>query len=56
MAHTDEELSYAEPHTARLVRAALERVANKIERMAGNKTYKQAFKVAARVVRDSKPD
>jgi len=45
-----------DPETARIIRLYLERVALRIERMAANRTYTNALKIAARMVRDSKPD
>lgn len=45
-----------DPETARIVREALERAACKIEKLEANKTYKLAYRIAARVIRSLKPD
>jgi hypothetical protein len=42
--------------TTRLIRLHLERVARQLERRVGSYPYMQAWKLAARIVRDSKPD
>jgi hypothetical protein len=39
-----------------LVRAALERAACSLENRAGNKLYKAAWKVAAKIIRSHKPN
>lgn len=39
-----------------VVRLALERVAAAIERKAGNKVYMAAWKIAAKIVREMKPN
>jgi hypothetical protein len=44
------------PEIARIIRIELERIAGKVERLSGNDPYKAAFKKAARLIRDSKPD
>lgn len=42
--------------TAQLLRLTLERVAMKIERRAANEVYQRAFRIAAKIVRETKPD
>lgn len=42
--------------TARLVRGVLERAAKRVEEMAGNRIYEQAYKNAAKAIRAMKPD
>jgi hypothetical protein len=37
-------------------RVLLEAIARELETRAGNKTYKAAWKIAAKIVRDKKPD
>ena len=44
------------PETARLIRLYLERVAAKLERVQASATYMNAFRRAAKMVRESKPD
>jgi hypothetical protein len=44
------------PEIARIIRLEFERLACKIERFVGNEQYVKAFKKAARLIRDSKPD
>lgn len=45
-----------ELETKSLVRLALERAAVRIEQKSGNKVYMSAWKIAAKIVRDMKPD
>ena len=45
-----------DPRIARAVRTALECVAVKLEAKAANPTYRAAWKIAAKIIRDSKPD
>lgn len=44
------------PHTARIVRQHLERVAKVIEKLPGSKPYCIAYRHAAEVIRMHKPD
>lgn len=44
------------PETARIVRLYLERVAMRIERISASPNYTTAYRAAARLVRDAKPD
>ena len=44
------------PEVARLIRLYLERAAMKIERIQASPAYISAFKLAARILRESKPD
>ena len=41
---------------AREIRAALERVAIQLETKGGNNVYQAAWRIAARIVRENKPD
>ncbi|WP_156795564.1 hypothetical protein [Bradyrhizobium icense] len=41
---------------AQLVRVTLERAAVRIERAQGNRVYKSAFKAAAKIIREMKPE
>ena len=38
-----------------IVRRSLEEAAVKVERLSGNQTYTQAWKIAARMIRSMKP-
>lgn len=44
------------PEIARILRLELERIALRLERLRGNSNYVAAYKNAARIVRDAKPD
>ena len=55
MASNNDEPKYT-PEVARIVRLVLERVAVKLERREGNRSYVGAYKIAAKMVRDAKPD
>lgn len=43
-------------HQIQLVRLALERAAVRLEQRAGNKLYQQAWKIAAKMIREMKPE
>lgn len=55
MAGNNNEPGYT-PEVARIIRVVLERVALKLDRRDGNKSYVAAYKIAAKMVRDAKPD
>jgi len=43
-------------HDARIARLYLERAARRIERYRASNTYMVALRIAARIIRESKPD
>lgn len=45
-----------DPETARIIRLYLERVACRVERTAAGASYMSAFKIAAQLIREQKPD